>query len=117
MPWTADIFREYGIEVEIVPEDYTSKQCSICGIRHKNGRKYRGLYICKKTGKKINADINAALDIARRLGYMIRIARKIESYHVTHNGIKPLNPLQGANTRDPTIETPPFRARRVSYRL
>ena len=43
--WIVDIFMEYGIEVEIVPEDYTSKQCSICGIRHKNGRKHRGLYM------------------------------------------------------------------------
>jgi len=97
---------EYGIEVEIVPEDYTSKECSICGIKHKNGRIYRGLYICSKTGKKINADINAALNIARRLGYRIKIAKKIESYYVTHNGVKPLNPLQGANTRDPGIRNP-----------
>jgi putative transposase len=99
---------EYNIDVEIVPEDYTSKQCSICGNKHKNGRIYRGLYICSKTGKKINADISAALNIARRLGHRIRIARKIESYHVTHNGIKPLIPLQRANTRDPSIETPPL---------
>ncbi|MFZ8824306.1 MAG: zinc ribbon domain-containing protein, partial [Desulfurococcales archaeon] len=84
-----------GIDVEIVPEDYTSRECSICGIRHKNGRKHRGLYICSKTGKKINADINAALNIARRLGHRIMIARKIESYHVIHNGVKPLIPFQG----------------------
>jgi transposase len=54
------------------------------GMRnHTEERKdiYRGLYICKKTRKKINSDINAALNIARRLGYRIRIARKIESYH------------------------------------
>jgi len=107
--WIVDIFMEYGIEVEIVPEDYTSRECSICGNRHKNGRIYRGLYECKKTRKKINADINAALNIARRLGYMIRIARKIESYLVTHNGVKPLIPLQRANTRDPSIETPPLK--------
>jgi putative transposase len=112
--WIVDIFMEYGIEVEIVPEDYTSRECSICGNKHKNGRKYRGLYICKKTGKKINADINAALNIARKLGHRIKIAKKIESYHVTHNGVKPLIPLQGANTRDPSIETPPLRAGRVS---
>jgi transposase len=60
-------------------------------------------YICSKTGKKINADINAALNIARRLGYRIKIAKKIESYHVTHNGVKPLIPNQRANTRDPEI--------------
>jgi putative transposase len=110
--WIVDIFMEYGIEVEIVPEDYTSRECSICGNKHKNGRKYRGLYICKKTGKKINADINAALNIARRLGYRVRVSRKIESYHVTHIGVKPLNPLQRANTLDPSIETRPFRAGR-----
>jgi putative transposase len=106
--WIVDVFREYGIEVEIVPEDYTSKECSICGNKHKNGRKHRGLYICSKTGKKINADINAALNIARRLGHRIRIARKIESYSITHNGVKPLIPHQRANTRDPSIETPPL---------
>jgi putative transposase len=107
--WIVDIFMEYGIEVEIFPEDYTSGEYSICGNKHKNGRIYRGLYECKKTGRKINADINAALNIARRLGYMIRIARKIESYLVTHNGVKPLIPLQRANTRDPSIETPPLK--------
>jgi len=97
---------EYGIEVEIVPEDYTSKECSICGNKHKNGRIYRGLYICSKTGKKINSDINASLNIARRLGYRVRVSRKIESYHVTHNGVKPINPHQRANTRDPSNRNP-----------
>jgi putative transposase len=82
-------------------------ETSICGARHKNGRIYRGLYICRKTGKKIDADINAALNIARRLGYKIEISRKIESYLVTHSGVKPLIPLQRANTRDSSIETPP----------
>jgi putative transposase len=107
--WIVDVFREYGIEVEIVPEDYTSKQCSICENKHKNGRIYRGLYICRKTGKKINADINAALNIARKLGHRIRLTKKIKSYLVTHSGVKPLIPLQGANTRDPSIETPPLK--------
>jgi transposase len=31
--------------VEIVPEDYTSQRCSICGVKHKKGRVYRGLYM------------------------------------------------------------------------
>jgi putative transposase len=113
--WIVDIFMEYGIDVEIVSEDYTSRECSICGIKHKNERIYRGLYMCRKTGKKINEDINVALNIARRLGYRIRIARNIESYLVTHSGVKPLIPHQRANTRDPSIETPPLRAGRVSY--
>jgi transposase len=107
--WIVDVFREYSIEVKIVSEDYTSKQCSICGNKHKNGRKHRGLYICSKTGKKINAGINATLNIVRRLGHRIRISRKIESYSITHNDVKPLNPRQRANTQDPSIETPPLK--------
>jgi putative transposase len=67
--------------MEIVPEDYTSQACSVCVIIQKNGRIYRGLYICKKTRKKINSNINAALNMARKVGHRIRIARKIESYH------------------------------------
>jgi putative transposase len=50
--WIVDIFIEYGIEVEIFPEDYTSGEHSICGNKHKNGRIYRGLYICRKTGRR-----------------------------------------------------------------
>jgi hypothetical protein len=94
-----DIFMEYCIDVDIVCEEYTSQRCSVCGARHKNGRIYKGLYECKKA-KKINADINTALNIARKLGYRIMISRKIESYIVTHNDVKPLIPCQG-----PTHET------------
>jgi len=101
--WMIDVFIEYGIDIEIVSEDHTSMKCSICGEIHRNGRIYRGLYICRKTNKKINADINAALNIARRAGYKIIITRKIESYLVSHNGVKSLIPHQRANTRDPEV--------------
>jgi len=101
--WIIDVFIEYGIDIEIVSEDYTSMKCSICGEIHRDGRIYRGLYICRKTRRKINADINASLNIARRIGYKITITRKIESYLITHNGAKPLIPLQRANTRDPEV--------------
>jgi putative transposase len=104
--WIVDVFREYGIEVEVIPEYYTSRECSICGEVHENGRIHRGLYICNKTGRKMNADVNAAINIARRLGYRIKITRKIESYLVTHNGVKPLNPNRRANTQDPEIRNP-----------
>ncbi|MDT7887574.1 MAG: hypothetical protein RQ885_01190 [Desulfurococcales archaeon] len=39
---------------------------------------------------------------------MTKITRKIESYLVTHNGVKVLIPLQGANTWDQAI-APLFR--------
>jgi len=82
-----DISMECDIDVNIVPEEYTSQVCSICRTRHKNGRIYRGLCECKKNGKKIKGNINAALNIARRLGHRIRISRKIESYLVTYRGV------------------------------
>jgi hypothetical protein len=62
--------------------------------------------VCRKTGKKINAGINAAPNVARRLGYKINIVGKIESYHIAHSSVKPLNPLQRANTQDPEIRNP-----------
>jgi hypothetical protein len=56
-------------------------------------------YTCViKTGRKIKADIDAALDIARKLGHRIEMARNIESCLVTHNGVKSLIPRQGADT-------------------
>jgi len=113
--WMIDVFIEYGIDIEIIPEDHTSMECSICGDIHRDGRIYRGLYICRKTNKKINADINASLNIARRAGYKITISRKIESYLVTHNGVKPLIPHQRANTRDPEIRDPAFKGGEGSY--
>jgi len=68
---------------------------------------HRGLYVCGKTGRKLNADLNAASNIAHRAGYKIEI-KKIESYKVTHNGVKPVTPKRRGAARDPSSETPPF---------
>ena len=99
--WLVDVLEEYGIKIILVNETYTSKTCSICGEIHENGRKYRGLYICPKMGKAINADINASINIARKVGYEVKAKHKILSFQATTNGIKPLNPHQRANTQDP----------------
>ena len=64
------------------------------------------MYVCRRTGRKINADVISALSTARRQGYKVKITRKIESYIVTHNGVKPLNPHRRANTQDPEIRNP-----------
>jgi putative transposase len=104
--WIVDVFREYGIEVEVVPEYYTSRECSVCGEIRENSRVYKGLYVCRRTGRKINADVNAALNMARRQGYKVKMTRKLESYIVTHNGVKPLNRDRRANTQDPEVRNP-----------
>jgi len=52
-----------GIKVTDVGEPNTSRNCSLCGEAHKNGRIKRGLFKCPRTGKAINADLNSAVNI------------------------------------------------------
>lgn len=55
-----------GIDVQTISEEYTSQKCCRCGIIDKKNRIKRGLYICKKCGLKINADINASYNIMKK---------------------------------------------------
>jgi len=48
--------------------------------------------------KKLNADLSAASNIAHRVGYEV-VIKKIESYRVTHNGVKPITPQEGTSPR------------------
>jgi len=102
--WFSEVLQEYGIKLHIVNEYGTSKQCSICNASHENGRVKRGLYVCESTGIKINADINAARNIAKRAGYEVPMPRKILSYIVTSNGVKPLTPKEGVTPETPRIK-------------
>jgi len=105
--WLSEVLQEYGIRLNVVNEYGTSRQCSICNANHENGRIKRGLYVCPVTGIKINADLNAARNIAKRAGYETPIPRKILSYIVTSNGVKPLTPKEGVTTKTPTVKNPP----------
>jgi hypothetical protein len=51
---------EYDIRMDPESEAYTSKTCSLCGVRHRNGRKHRGLYQCKPNNTILNADVNGS---------------------------------------------------------
>ncbi|MFP3315849.1 MAG: transposase, partial [Caldivirga sp.] len=104
--WLSEVLQEYGIKLNVVNEYGTSKQCSICNANHENGRIKRGLYVCPVTGIKINADLNAARNIAKRAGYETPIPRKILSYIVTSNGVKPLTPKEGVTVETPTVKNP-----------
>jgi len=60
---------EVGIPVIEVDESYTSKTCHICGRIGR--RKMQGLFVCKTCGE-YNADLNGAINIAKRLtSYML----------------------------------------------
>ncbi|MGB9022397.1 MAG: transposase [Candidatus Bathyarchaeia archaeon] len=58
-----ELSEESGIRVRFKSERGTSKHCSLCGEKHKNGRVKRGLYKCAKTGTTLNADVNGATNI------------------------------------------------------
>jgi putative transposase len=105
--WLGEVLQEYGIKINVVNEHGTSRQCSICNINHENGRVKRGLYICETTGIKINADLNAARNIAKRAGYEVPMPRKILSYIITTNGVKPLTPMEGVTVETPTVKPSP----------
>ncbi len=79
----------------------------------RDGRVYRGLYICRKAKRRINAVLNAASNRAKRIGYKVEI-KKILSYIATHGGSKPLTPLRGVTPKTSAVEPPPFRAGRRS---
>jgi len=108
--WLYEVLQEYGIELYIVIEYGTSRECSICHIEHDGARVYRGLYICERTGRKLNADLNAANNIAYRAGYRVTV-KKIESYKATHNGVKPITPTRRGAARDPSIGNPALQGR------
>jgi putative transposase len=102
--WLGEVLQEYGIKLHVVNEYGTSKQCSICNMEHEKGRVKRGLYICSATGIKINADLNASRNIAKRVGYNTPIPKKILSYIVTTNGVKPLTPVEGVTSETPGVK-------------
>ena len=57
----------FGISLKQRSEAYTSVTCSLCGKRYKNGRKHRGLYVCRTYSKAVNADVNAVANLANSI--------------------------------------------------
>ncbi|MFP3301306.1 MAG: transposase [Caldivirga sp.] len=105
--WLGEVLQEYGIKLNVVNEYGTSRQCSICNANHENGRVKRGLYVCPVTSIKINADLNAARNIAKKAGYETPMPTKILSFIVTTNGVKPLTPMEGVTVETPTVNPAP----------
>ena len=65
------IGRKYDIAVSLVHSYYTSKQCPKCGCIDDDNRKTQEAFKCVQCGHEANADINAALNIANRVGITV----------------------------------------------
>jgi putative transposase len=61
-----EVAEEYGIEVVVVDEAFTSQSCPLCGQRHSNGRISRGLFECHGEGVVMNADLVGAFNILKK---------------------------------------------------
>ena len=62
-----EVAEEYGIQVFVVDEFFTSRTCPLCGQRHSNGRIFRGLFKCHREGVVMNADLVGAFNILKKL--------------------------------------------------
>lgn len=63
---------KYGIEVRKINPYHTSQICSKCGHWEEGQRIDQAHFICKKCGNEINADLNAARNIAMSTDYAIK---------------------------------------------
>jgi len=62
-----EVSEEYGIQVVLVDETFTSKICPLCGKPHKGARFVRGLYKCPVEGLVMNADLVGAFNILKKV--------------------------------------------------
>ena len=57
----------HSIRIDFVEEEFTSQDCFVCSLRRKANRVKRGLYQCIECGMQLNADVNGALNIMKKV--------------------------------------------------
>lgn len=62
----AEVAEEYGVQVVVVDETFTSQTCPFCGKPHERARFVRGLYRCPAEGLVMNADLVGAFNILKK---------------------------------------------------
>lgn len=62
--------KRYGIEVRKINPYHTSQICSCCGHWKEGQRIDQSHFICKKCGVELNADFNAARNIAKSTDFV-----------------------------------------------
>jgi putative transposase len=60
--------RQYGMEVEEIPEDFSTRTCSFCVMKKKYAPRGR-VYTCPRCGAVIHRDVNGASNICSRSRY------------------------------------------------
>ena len=62
-----------GIAVTRIDPRHTSQVCSHCGYQARNNRRSQSVFLCRKCGYQLNADLNAALNIREK--YLASLAQ------------------------------------------
>jgi len=75
-----------GIRVIEVPEAYTSQSCHRCGVR---GQRVAGRFSCRNCGLSIDADANAAWNIAKRAHGILHETGAVLTQPITLGGWEP----------------------------
>jgi IS605 OrfB family transposase len=57
---------EAGMQVVAVDPRHTSQTCSKCGYKHRSNRRSQSLFQCRLCGYTLNADFNAAKNVAHK---------------------------------------------------
>lgn len=58
--------QERGIAVVKIDPRHTSQTCSRCGYQHRSNRRSQSLFLCRKCGYCLNADLNASINIKNK---------------------------------------------------
>ncbi|USH00911.1 transposase [Thermococcus argininiproducens] len=67
----SEVAEEFGIQVLLVDEAFTSKLCPFCGKPHEGARFVRGLFKCPVEGLVMNADLVGAFNILKKVAEKI----------------------------------------------
>lgn len=74
-----EVGEEYGIDVLLVGEEYTSFLCLLCKTSSRHRRIKRGLFKCQRYGKVFNADLLGAYNILLNQRKSITLSLRILS--------------------------------------
>jgi len=58
--------QEHGMAVVKIDPRHTSQTCSRCGYQHRANRRSQSLFLCRKCGYCLNADLNASINIREK---------------------------------------------------
>ena len=94
--------RRCGMEVEQIPEDYSTRTCSFCGFVKKNAPRGR-VYTCPCCGAVIQRDVNGASNICSRARY--GSYGKVQAHTIMY--LRPLRRSRAPETGQCCLESSP----------